>query len=82
MSNYDFDTLNNALSTQLERLMMADAEHIDYAIKRSNAVSSLAANINRNMSNAVSVAQLLAADGVDVSGLASTMPKMLGGGEL
>ena len=76
-----FDMLNDALATQLERLMAADAEHVDYEIKRSNAVSQLATNINRNMSNAVEVARLLSIDGEDVRGMRSMMPRMLGGGD-
>ena len=76
-----FDQLNEALTTQLDRLMNADNENIDKEIKRSNAVSQLAANINANMSNAVRVSRLLAEEGMDVSGMRATMPKMLGGGE-
>ena len=80
MSGFDFELLNDALTTQLERLMKADAEQVDYEIKRSNAVSQLASNINQNTANAVRVARLLADDGEDVRGLRATMPKMLGGG--
>ena len=76
-----FDQLNEALTAQLDRLMSADNESIDKEIKRSNAVSQLAANINANMSNAVRVSRLLAEEGMDVSGMRATMPKMLGGGE-
>lgn len=76
-----FDVLNDALLTQLDRLMEADEETVDKEIKRSNAVSQLAANVNANMSNAVRVSRLLAEEGMDVRGMRATMPKMLGGGE-
>ena len=76
-----FDQLNEALQAQLDRLMRADEDTVDKEIKRSNAVSQLAANINANMSNAVRVSRLLAEEGMDVSGMRATMPRMLGGGE-
>lgn len=76
-----FDVLNDALLTQLDRLMAADEETVDKEIKRSNAVSQLSANVNANMSNAVRVSRLLAEEGMDVRGMRATMPKMLGGGE-
>lgn len=76
-----FDVLNDALLTQLDRLMEADEETVDKEIKRSNAVSQLAANVNANMANAVRVSRLLAEEGMDVRGMRATMPKMLGGGE-
>lgn len=79
--NGTFDQLNEALTVQLDRLMAADGETIDREIKRSNAVSQLASNINANMANAVRVSRLLAEEGMDVSGMRATMPKMLGGGE-
>jgi len=79
--NGTFDQLNEALTVQLDRLMAADGETIDKEIKRSNAVSQLASNINANMANAVRVSRLLAEEGMDVSGMRATMPKMLGGGE-
>lgn len=79
--NGTFDQLNEALTVQLDRLMAADGESIDREIKRSNAVSQLASNINANMANAVRVSRLLAEEGMDVSGMRATMPKMLGGGE-
>lgn len=79
--NGTFDQLNEALTVQLDRLMAADGESIDKEIKRSNAVSQLASNINANMANAVRVSRLLAEEGMDVSGMRATMPKMLGGGE-
>lgn len=76
-----FDVLNDALLVQLDRLMTAEREDMDSEIKRSNAVSQLAMNVNRNMSNAVEVAKLLSTDGEDVRGMRAMMPKMLGGGE-
>ncbi|MBR3651622.1 MAG: beta galactosidase jelly roll domain-containing protein, partial [Victivallales bacterium] len=39
-----FDQLNEALTVQFDRLMNADNENIDKEIKRSNAVSQLAAD--------------------------------------
>ena len=79
--NGTFDQLNEALFAQLERLANAGEEDIENEIKRSNAVSQLASNINANMANAVRVSRLLAEEGMDVSGMRATMPKMLGGGE-
>lgn len=76
-----FDKLNEALQVQLDRLMAADEATVDKEIKRSNAVSQLAANINANMANAVRVSRLLADEGMDVSGMRATMPRMLGGGD-
>ena len=76
-----FDVLNDALLVQLDRLMTADRDDMDSEIKRSNAVSQLAMNVNRNMANAVEVAKLLSTDGEDVRGMRAMMPKMLGGGE-
>ena len=76
-----FDALNEALMVQLDRLMTADKETVDKEIKRSNAVSQLAANVNANMANAVRVSRLLAEEGMDVSGMKATMPRMLGGSE-
>ena len=76
-----FDVLNDALLVQLDRLMTAEREDMDSEIKRSNAVSQLAMNVNRNMANAVEVAKLLSTDGEDVRGMRAMMPKMLGGGE-
>lgn len=81
MTQGTFDKLNDALTVQLDRLMTADGETVDKEIKRSNAVSQLAANINANMANAVRVSRLLAEEGLDVSGMRATMPRMLGGGE-
>lgn len=81
MSQGTFDKLNEALQVQLERLMEADEDTVDREIKRSNAVSQLASNINANMANAVRVSRLLAEEGMDVSGMRATMPRMLGGGE-
>ena len=69
--------LNDALTAQLDRLMNADDDTVDMEIKRSNAVSQLAANINQNMSNAVKVSRLLAEEGMDVTGLRKAMPAML-----
>ncbi len=62
--NGTFDQLNEALTVQLDRLMAADGETIDREIKRSNAVSQLASNINANMANAVRVSRLLAEEGM------------------
>ena len=81
MAQGTFDKLNEALQVQLERLMEADEDTVDKEIKRSNAVSQLASNINANMANAVRVSRLLAEEGMDVSGMKATMPRMLGGGE-
>ena len=76
-----FDVLNDALLTQLDRLMAAGEDTVDKEIKRSNAVSQLASNVNANMANAVRVSRLLAEEGMDVRGISATMPRMLGGGE-
>lgn len=72
-----FDQLNEALFAQLERLANAGDEDIENEIKRSNAVSQLASNINNNMANAVKVAGILSMEGMDVSGMKATLPGML-----
>ena len=72
-----FDLLNDALSTQLERLMSADDEQVEKEIKRSNAVAKLANNINKNMANAVEVAKIVAQDGADMSCMRGNIPQML-----
>lgn len=76
-----FDDLNAALFAQIDRLANATREDIETEIARSNAVSSLATNVVNNMGNAVKVAKLLADEGMDVSGIRATMPRMLGGGD-
>ncbi len=85
MSNYErqgtFDMLNDALFAQLDRLTKADKDNVEREIERSKAVSQLATNINNNMGNAVKVANLMAMEGMDVSGIRATMPRMLGGGD-
>ena len=40
----------------------------------------LATNVVNNMNNAVQVARILADEGMDVSGIRATMPRMLGAG--
>lgn len=77
MEKGTFDMLNDALFAQLERLANADEGNIESEIKRSNAVSQLAANINGNMANAVKVAGILALEGMDVGGMRATLPGML-----
>ena len=77
MSQGTFDKLNEALFAQLERLQAADEETVESEIKRSNAVSQLAVNINNNMANAVKVASILSMEGLDVSGMRATLPGML-----
>ena len=79
-----FDQLNEALFAQLDKLQsvrLDDAEQVERVIEQSRAVSQLASNINANMANAVRVSRLLAEEGMDVSGMKATMPRMLGGGE-
>ena len=76
-----FDMLNEALFAQLDRLTSAKGDDIETEIKRSKAGSGLATNVVNNMSNAVQVARILADEGMDVSGIRATMPRMLGGGE-
>ena len=77
MSSGTFDKLNDALFAQLERLANAGEDDIENEIKRSNAVSQLASNINNNMANAVRVAGILSMEGMDVSGMRATLPGML-----
>lgn len=79
-----FDTLNDALFAQLDKLQSVDptdAEQMELAIKQTNAVCNLANNINTNMSNAVRVAQVLDRNGADLTGMRGSMPKMLTGGD-
>ena len=76
-----FDDLNAALFAQIDRLQHAGKDEIENEIARSNAVSKLATNVVNNMNNAVQVARLLAEEGMDVSGIRATMPRMLGGAD-
>ena len=76
-----FDMLNDTLSVQIDRLMNAEGDALEGEIKRSNAVSQLAMNINRNMSNAVNVSKIIAADGADMRSLKKALPAMMGGGD-
>ena len=86
MSGHDqqgtFDKLNDALFAQLERLSNAGEDTVESEIKRSNAVSQLAVNINNNMANAVKVANILAMEGADIGGMSATLPGMLAPAQL
>lgn len=75
-----FDTLNDALFAQLDRLAGAEGDALEGEIERSRAVSSLAGNIINNMGTAVNLMRLQAQEGMDVAGLVATSPRMLGGG--
>jgi len=79
-----FDTLNDALFAQLDKLQSIDPankEQMRLAIEQTNAVCGLAKNINANMANAVRVAGILDRNGGDVEGMRASMPKMLTGGD-
>ena len=77
-----FDDLNAAMASEIERLLQADTpEAIEAEVKRAHAVGKLGTVMVNNHANAIQVARLLSEEGMDVSGLRATMPRMLGGGD-
>lgn len=75
-----FDDLNNALFAQMEKLANADSEEsVKREIERSEAVSKLAGNIIGNYNTAINLMKFQASEGMDLAGMVSTRPKMLGG---
>lgn len=79
--NYgDFDTLNFALFAQMDRLLEAENEEaVLREIERSRAVGGLATNIISNYRTAVDLMKLQAEQGMELSQLMNSRPKMLGG---
>ena len=79
--NYgDFDTLNFALFAQMDRLLEAENEEaVLREIERSRAVSGLAKNIISNYQTAVGLMKLQAEEGMEMTQIMSSCPKMLGG---
>lgn len=74
-----FDTLNDTLFHQMERLMNAKGDQLGKEIERSRSVSGLASNIISNHSNAINLLRFQAHESGVLDGKA-VMPKMLGGG--
>ena len=79
-----FDTLNDALFAQLDKLQSVDPkdkDSMEQVIEQSRAVSQLAGNIIANANTAISLMRYQAAEGMDMAGLVATTPRMLRGGE-
>lgn len=79
-----FDTLNDALFAQLDKLQSVnpkDKDSMEQVIEQSRAVLKLAGNIISNANTAISLLKYQADDGMDMAGLVATMPRMLRGGE-
>lgn len=78
-----FDTLNEALFAQMDKLQSIDPkdrEQMEQCIAQSKAVSGLAGNIIDNATTAISLMRFKSMD----CGLGNALvdaPKMLGGGE-
>lgn len=77
-----FDTLNEALFAQMDKLQSidpADKDKMEQTIEQSRAVSQLAGNIIANANTAISLLKFQSQEGMDLDGLAATTPKMLKG---
>lgn len=77
-----FDTLNEALFAQMDKLQSVDPankEAMAQTIEQSKAVSQLAGNIINNANTAISLLKYQSMEGMDLDGLAATTPKMLTG---
>lgn len=80
MAKNNFDSLNDALFAQMERLAnTTDKDELEREIERSKAVSQLAGNIISNANTALSLMRLQASEGMNMAELVSARPKLLGG---
>lgn len=77
MGRNTFDTLNDAMFAQMERLANAEGDEIEREIGRSGAVSNLARNIIDNAKTAIDLAKFQASEGMDLAGMVAVRPKML-----
>lgn len=75
-----FDDLNNALFTQMERLMCSTGDSVKEEIERSKAVGTLADGIIGNYTNAINLLKLQASEHMVLDSKVA-VPKMLGGGQ-
>lgn len=65
--------VHNLLMEQMERISQADDSELDDEIKRADALTGLATQVNANATNVIKAAQLKARMGGEVS-----FPHMLG----
>lgn len=80
MAKNSFDSLNDALFAQMERLSsITDKDALAIEIERSRAVSSLANNIISNANTAIKLMQLQESEGIAMAEKVAPRPKMLGG---
>ena len=82
MSKGVFDTLNDALFAQMDKLQSIDpndTERMEQCIAQSDAVSKLAGNIIGNATTAISLMKFQSMEGGLGQALVNA-PKMLGGG--
>jgi hypothetical protein len=79
-----FDTLNDALFAQLDKLQSVDPkdkDSMEQTIEQTKAVSQLAVNIINNTNSAINAMKFYEMAGMDAGGLMATAPRMLGGGQ-
>ena len=79
-----FDTLNDALFAQLDKLQSVnpkDKDALEQTIEQSCAVSQLAGNIIANANTAISLLKYQSGEGMGLSEAISHAPRMLGGGQ-
>lgn len=84
MTRGTFDTLNDALFAQLNKLQDVDTndpEQMERVIEQTKAVSSLACNIINNANTAINAMRFYDQAGLGAAELIGRSPKMLGGGE-
>ena len=80
MAKNNFDSLNDALFAQMERLAnTTDRDALAQEIERSRAVSSLANNIISNANTALRLMHMQESAGMNMAEKVAARPKMLGG---
>lgn len=80
MAKNNFDSLNDALFAQMERLAnTTDKDALAQEIERSRAVSSLANNIISNANTAIKLIHLQESEGMGMAEKVAPRPRMLGG---
>lgn len=83
MAEGTYDTLNDALFAQLDKLQSIPSSEKDamaQCIEQSRAVSQLAGNIIANRDSAIRAMRMYEQAGMDAAGLVAVSPRMLGGG--
>ena len=84
MSRGTFDTLNDALFAQLDKLQGTDTrdkENLARVIEQTQAVSALAGNIIANANTAVNAMKAYDSLGMKAGDIDARVPRMLGGGQ-